>query len=432
MKKLRETTSCSDIKKPFRYALYLLTTVCFLVASDTVVASEVTILATFIEGNIGFGASHAISGDGSRVVFESSSDITGNNADGNGELFLWEMNTGFTQLTNTTGSTFYWEIDIDQDGSTVAVVADADITGSGATLIELYRWVEGGGWTRLTSTAGTLDRVFIGAMGINANGNRIMFTSRDDYVGGNPTNEMQIFLWEDGFFWDTIAQITHGSPCGLFGGNFGIDINGSGNKILFGSRCQFGIWNPDLNGDIFIWDEATGIAPLTNEPDAVGASGSMSFDGTIAALASSNDLVNGGWGSGHHLFRWKAGTGFEQLSVESVDQCRPSISADGSRIAFTAENGQGTSDNPEGTAELFLWKIGLGIVTLTDSEQTDDYYGNEMPDLTDDGTRLSMVALRAFDAPHDNRTGYFVIDIDISEFPWELFIPIFTSRTRTK
>ena len=90
---------------------------------------------------------------------------------------------------------------------------------------------------------------------------------------------------------------------------------------------------------------------------------------------------------------------------------RPSISAVGSRIAFTAKNGQGTSDNPEGAPELFLWKIGLGIVTLTDSEQTDTSSGNERPDLTDDGTRLSMVALRAFDAPHDNRSGYFVIDI---------------------
>ncbi len=408
MKELRETTSLPYIKKSFRYTLYLLTTVCFLIDNDTVAAREAIILGTFLEENTGVVASHAISGDGSRVVFESSSDITGNNADGNPELFLWKMEGGFSQLTDTMGTTHFWQIDIDQNGSTVAVVADADITSSGATLTELYRWVEGGGWTRLTNTAGTFPFVFLGAIGINANGNRIMFSSMDDYVGANPKNETQVFLWELG---GNITQITKASPCRTFGGNFGLDINDSGNKLLFSSRCKFGNWNPDLNSDIFIWDEATGIAPLTNEPEEVRASGSMSSDGTIAAFASSTDLVNGGMGSEHHLFRWAAGKGFEQLSVESVERFRPSISADGSRIAFTAKNGQGTSDNPEGAPELFLWKLGLGIVTLTDSEQTETSFGNQIPDLTDDGTRLSMVALRAFDAPHDHRSGYFVIDI---------------------
>jgi len=422
MKEPRETKSLSYIKKSFRYTLYLLTTVCFLVASDPVVAREAIILTTFLEGNTGLGASHAISGDGSRVVFESSSDITGNNADGNPELFIWKMETGFTQLTDTTGSTYYWQIDIDQDGTTVAVVADADITNSGATMTELYRWVEGSGWTRLTSTAGAFPFVFLGAIGINANGNRIMFSSMDDYIGENPTNDTQIFLWEVG---GNIRQITNASPCRTFGGNFGLDINASGNKLLFSSRCQFGSWNPDLNSDIFIWDEATGIAPLTNEPDEVRASGSMSSDGTIAAFASSTDLVNGGPGSGSHLFRWVAGKGFEQLSVESIDRFRPSISADGRRIAFTASNGQGTSGNPEGAPELFLWKLGLGIITLTDSEQTETASGNQNPDLTDDGTRLSMVALRAFDAPHDNRSGYFMIDIkglDVLSPNWLLLL----------
>ena len=59
---------------------------------------------TFIDGDIGFAAIHAISGDGHRVVFESASDLTGGNPDGNGELFLWSDTGGFLQLTDTCAS----------------------------------------------------------------------------------------------------------------------------------------------------------------------------------------------------------------------------------------------------------------------------------------------------------------------------------------
>ena len=363
---------------------------------------------TFIDGDIGFAAIHAISGDGHRVVFESASDLTGGNPDGNGELFLWSDTGGFLQLTDTTGQSFYWEVDVDEDGSAVLVTARADITGVGATLTEIYRWSEGSGWTRLTTTPGASPLVFIGGIGISSNGNRLMFTSRGNYAGVNPTAEEQVFTWDPvaGF-----AQITNGSPCGSGGGNFGIDLSGSGTRVLLSSRCQYGSSNADLNGDLFLWDESTGISPLTDEAHEVGARGTLNHDGTIAAVTSSTDLANGGFGAARHLFRWVEGLGFAQLSTEGVDNDRASVSADGTRIAYTALNGQGTGGNPENAPEIFLWQLGYPPFELTDSEQSSTSFGNERPDLDDRGTRLSMVALRAFNEPLDNRTGYFTLDL---------------------
>jgi hypothetical protein len=113
---------------------------CLLLFPSSLLALEPGVRAIFLDGEIGFGAAHAISADGNHVVFESDSDITGGNSDLNNELFLWDNETGFTQLTDTTDLVFYWNVDLDATGSTVVVVAEADITGSGAIETELYRW----------------------------------------------------------------------------------------------------------------------------------------------------------------------------------------------------------------------------------------------------------------------------------------------------
>jgi hypothetical protein len=376
-------------------------------ASTAVDAQALTVVPTFLEASTGFGAVHVISGDGRRVVYESSSDPVGSNADGNGELFLWDETLGVSQLTDTVGSNYYWEVEIDQTGETIARVADADVTGAGATKTELYRWVDGGGWTRLTTTTAAFDEVFSGGIGISSDGGTLLFTSRGDYTGANAGMEEQVFLWRaaGGF-----EQITTAAPCGGGGGNFASDLSGDGTRILLSSRCRINGGNPDLKGDVYLWDASSGFTALTNEADEVGGVGTLDADGSTAALVSSHDLVNGGYGSGEHLFRWREVGGFEQLSSESVAHRAPSIDADGSRIAYAAANGQGTAGNPEGTNEIFLWDTGA-IFELTDSTQTDDYYGNERPDLDDSGTRLVMLAARAFDAPTDLRTGYYLLDV---------------------
>jgi hypothetical protein len=376
-------------------------------ASTAMDAQALTVVPTFLEASTGSSAVHVISGDGQRVVYESSSNPVGSNADANGELFLWDETLGVSQLTDTTGSGFYWEVDIDQTGQTIAMVAKADVAGAGATKTELYRWVDGGGWTRLTTTTAAFDEVFLGGIGISSDGGTLLFTSRGDYTGANAGMEEQVFLWHavGGF-----EQITTAAPCGGGGGNFASDLSGDGTRILLSSRCRINGGNADLKADLYLWDPSSGFTALTDEADEVGGLGTLDADGSTAALVSSHDLVNGGYGTGEHLFRWREVGGFEQLSSESVAHWAPSIDADGSRIAYAAANGQGTAGNPEGANEIFLWDTGA-IFELTDSTQTDESYGNERPDLDDSGTSLVMLAARAFDAPTDLRTGYFLLDV---------------------
>lgn len=364
--------------------------------------------ATLVEANIGLSAIHAISGNGRRVVYESASDPVGANADGNNELFLWDSVLGVSQITSTTGWNSFRALDLDGSGQTLAVAADFAELWPGTPKTEVYRWVDGAGWMQLTRTTGPFTEVFIDGIGISADGETVLFTSRGDYTGANAGKELQVFLWRKT---GGIEQITSATPCGSSGGNFAIDLSGDGGRVLLGSRCRINGGNADMKMDLYLWDESSGFVALTNETDeASGILGTLDADGSAAALVSFVDLVHGGYGVGEHLFRWQEVGGFEQLSTESVAHRVPSIDADGSRIAYTAANGQGTAGNPENSNEIFLWDAGA-IFELTDSTHVDSYYGNEDPRLDDAGNRLVMTAARAFDAPGDLRTGYFVLAV---------------------
>ena len=364
-------------------------------------------VATYIGGTGGL-AQHPISGDGSRVVFTEF-------VDQNWEIFVWEHEAGVSRITDESSdplSSTVFALDVDYDGTAVAATASGDLADTGATTTELYRWTERSGWERLTFTAGPIPKLLASQMAISEDGTRIAFVSRDDYTGENPAGELQVFLWNEGA---GFTQVTHGFPCANGGGNFLGDLSGDGSRILFTSRCRYGTANEDLNLDLFLWDEATGVRALT-ETKGSGVGGitvSLNHDGTIAALVSFHDLTGEGLAGVDYLYRWVDGRGFELLTKEPIARSVASISADGNRIAYVAANGQGTDEiNPEGTPELFFWQEGLpDVAALTDSAQTHLNLGNRVPHLSADGTRLSMVALRPFDAPTDLRTGYYVIDV---------------------
>src|SRR5690242_6520399 len=87
---------------------------------------------TFTTG--GLNSAPAISSDGTRMAFESSRDLTGENADGNNEIFLFDTTENkFTQITHTDlGSNGSITLSISGDGKRIAVSSDRDFTGENA------------------------------------------------------------------------------------------------------------------------------------------------------------------------------------------------------------------------------------------------------------------------------------------------------------
>ena len=76
----------------------------------------------------------SINADGTRIAFQTTADLTGKNADGNLEIFLFDTTTSeFTQITRTTGGdTANSNASINANGTRIAFESNRNLTGENA------------------------------------------------------------------------------------------------------------------------------------------------------------------------------------------------------------------------------------------------------------------------------------------------------------
>src|SRR5262249_23721688 len=133
----------------------------------------------------------AINGDGTRIAFDSDQDLTGGNADGNQEIFLFDTKTNsFTQITNTTGLTTTglgignFKPSIRSDGRRIAFQSSGFPAGNpdGNTEIFLFD-TKTNSFTQITNTAGS--SIVNQEPVISGDGTHIAFHS-NGFPAGNP------------------------------------------------------------------------------------------------------------------------------------------------------------------------------------------------------------------------------------------------------
>ncbi|MFG6433518.1 TolB family protein [Roseateles sp. LYH14W] len=87
-------------------------------------------LAQVTQTSAGNAQAASVSGDGSRIAFGSSADLTGGNADGNTEIFVYDLLAGsFLQLTDTLGA-FSTDAVLSEDGLSIAYVSTMNLNGA--------------------------------------------------------------------------------------------------------------------------------------------------------------------------------------------------------------------------------------------------------------------------------------------------------------
>jgi len=236
----------------------------------------------------------SINADGTRIAFDSNRDPLGTNADGNIEIFLFDTTSGLTQITSTTGGGNR-EPSINADGTRIAFEATSDPLGTNADgNSEIFLFDITSGLTQITNTTGGNNNT----PSINANGTRIAFWSNHDPLGTNADGNAEIFLFDTT---SGLTQITSSTG----GGNEEPSINADGTRIAFQSDRDLVGTNADGNREIFTADVPLKIfidttAPNTPLLDLVETSDTgrdnsdnITSDNTPTVTIVANDTIDG-------------------------------------------------------------------------------------------------------------------------------------------
>jgi hypothetical protein len=304
----------------------------FRVHTNTLVVEQIT------DSPSGESQLPAIDADGSRIAFQSTADLTGDNSDGSIEIFLYDADTdNVVQITSSAIGTSNFP-SLDDAGAWIAFTSNAALaTNSTATEVMLYA-VESGtleqislgvAATRLApSVSANGERVsYIGftdslalsvtvhdiptkanypvaesaehftpivilqmvntnaiTAPIDATGSQVLFSAPADLTGANADGSLEVFAateYETTLIDDAVFSVDENSPVGT--------VVGQMQPVDPGTQLQFSITGGNFSG-IFAIDGATGEITVQS---AVGLDheGQSAFQLTVKAVDSNDPMV---------------------------------------------------------------------------------------------------------------------------------------------
>lgn len=232
----------------------------------------------------------SIDDSGTRIAFISDRNLTGGNGDLNFEIFL--VDTAANVLEQVTNSVGVLSVDpaVDAQARRIALASTGNLTGENAdTNPEVFLFdTMTGLFTQLSNAVGG----FSGSPSISDAGTGVAFVSQGNLTGGNPDNNAEVFLSNPGS--GALRQITDtpGGPMGFIHDNPVID--GSGRRIAF-ERTQV----PGFP-DLILFDATRGT--LTEIAAGPVTSPSINRDGTRVAFAAMSDLTGGNPDGNQEIF----------------------------------------------------------------------------------------------------------------------------------
>ncbi len=379
-----------------------------------------------------------ICGDGSRIVFLSKDDLLGSNADGNDEVYLFDIASGaLTQITTTVGST-QTNPSISDDGTRIAYASNSNPLGTNA---------DGGVEAFLLDTSTSMLRQISDTAGaevalpqVSASGGVVAFQATNNPFGENNDGTYEVFLYNVDT--DTLVQATRVGSTGFFP-TISYSLSGDGTRVLY--AIDFDL-NVDGEEELFLFDSVAGtrdqITDIASGVEISGLSVGLSMDGSQAFFETDGDPTGGsGTGGlyrltiatdtltqvtpqifggnyqtsldgsktifstdgtdplgtnsdrGFEIFLADDVTGLQQISFAVTELAfDPTINADGTRIAFVT--GQDLlGGNPDGNIEVFLQDTSAGTltqITSTTSATSCIFCGAASPSSSADGTRIAF------------------------------------------
>jgi len=360
----------------------------FLLNRATSVVTQVT--TSPAEENVGnFNINPVLSADGTRIVFNSTSNLTGGNPNRGLVPMLYDVGSGaLTQITppGLEGRAS----SISGDGTLVTLNSDENLTGGNAdgnVEVFLYNTVTAA-FTQVTNTVSGATTLSNSRATISDNGQRIALISNGNFTGGNADGNYEVFLYEVATA--AFTQVTSTTD-GEFLRDLFLSLSADGNSLAFNMIRDLTGGNPDGNDEIFLYDVPGAIVTqITSTATGINNLAAISADGRRIAFVANSNPTGGNPDGNYELYFFDVPTGlFTQVTSNTAfANTEPSISADGRWTAFIS-TANTTGGNPDLNQEVFL------------AEQEPPLSGSDFGDAPDP----TYPTLLASDGPRHTLTG---------------------------
>ncbi len=314
----------------------------------------------------------AISADGRWVAFEANDPSY---PPGSSDLYLYDRTTATTTLVaHDTGLPA-----ISGDGRYVAFSSPSDLLGTGSTHRQVFTWDRvSGTFTQLThgsKDSGADEQYAVHAsLAISADGTTVAFaTAATDLVpGGNPAG--------------AVVEVDRAT-----GATTEVHQAGGGSLSYVslssdGRFASFIVHSPTVDaGTLYRHDR------VTNQEVEIGvtASASMSGDGSKVAYAGydpDRTSVIVVWGAGDGT---TAPTTTYGPTTGAQYQVVPSISADGTSVAYARQGFYDGKDIATATWDVYVWDVGTGAVTQVTAGGATGW--SHLPSMSGDGKTVAFM-----------------------------------------
>lgn len=221
----------------------------------------------------------SISDDGTLIAFASNRDLTGANPDANLEVFVYDsLADTTTQITNTTNTVGSSVAKISGDGTRVAFIQDDHAAGSEASTrrnLFLYERASSS-MRRIAEDVENLSLTY--GRAISDDGQRIVYTAQ------TAARTSQVFLYDGRN--ELTRQIT---SLGSRAADVSLNptISGDGSRLAFATRRNVNGGNSDASVELYLYDLPTNaFSRLTNAPAGATAEvvSSLNEDGSVIAF----------------------------------------------------------------------------------------------------------------------------------------------------
>jgi len=341
-------------------------------------AAPIQISGTGLSGN---GLSASVSDDGNRIAFYSSANLTGANADGSFEVYLYDRPSHtLTQVSHFAGGHLAGGNQgpvLSGDGNRLSYQHYEIGGGSASFRSVLYDHLSGSSVTVTTPSiyGETNELSRDGSTMLIATGNGGL--RRYDVDAGTLAtvtagNVMSTAMSRDGrlvaveLFGQLVLRDLHsGGVQGITGGGAGFNLNpdlsDDGRWLSFTSTYDPLGSNADRNAEVFYIDLATNVVrQITHSTGDVNTNrhASLSADGSRISFSSSADLLGTNAERNEEVFLFDVISGLLTQVTDTgagVDNYEATLSGDGLTVAYTSNADHGS--NPRHLMNVFIERL---------------------------------------------------------------------------